>query len=139
MIGCFSGGSTLAPPTLPIAQYQVGDKMKQTIPPKSFWTSQFNQPESKFVKINLTVPEDGVFGIYGRRGAAPSIAQFDFFDIIDGRTLNSRVKRSTKVSFSKQKAKKLQTKWFCQCIIHKNVFVCFGFLRRFNTSLGQST
>ncbi|XP_053400283.1 teneurin-m-like isoform X5 [Mercenaria mercenaria] len=89
-------GSTLAPPSLPIAQYQVGDKMEQTIPPKAFWTSQFNQPDSKFVKINLTVPDDGIFGIYGRRGASPSIAQFDFFDIIDGRTLSSRVKRSPK-------------------------------------------
>lgn len=90
-------GSTLAPPTLPVAQYQVGDKTTQMIPPKSFWTSQFNQPDSKFVKFNLTVQDNGVFGIYGRRGASPSIAQFDFFDIVDGRTLSSRVKRSAKV------------------------------------------
>lgn len=90
-------GSTLSPPISAIAQFQVGERTQPTIPPKSFWQSKFTQSHPQFVKFNLTIDSDGVLGVYGRRGVTPSVAQFDFFEVVDGRTLSARSKRAVKV------------------------------------------
>lgn len=79
-------------------EIKIGESTQTTIEPKSFWQSQFTQSESKFVKFNLSIDSDAVLGVYGRRGVAPSVAQFDFFEVVDGRTLAARSKRSTQVS-----------------------------------------
>lgn len=97
----FFPGSTFTPPTSPVAQLQIGETTLPTIPPKSFWRSKFTQDESKFVKFNMSIEDDAVLGVYGRRGVAPSVAQFDFFEVVDGRTLSARSKRSTKVGNSR--------------------------------------
>lgn len=49
----------------------------------------------------MSIEDDAVLGVYGRRGVAPSVAQFDFFEVVDGRTLSARSKRSTKVGNSR--------------------------------------
>jgi len=96
----FISGITNSPPTSSIVQFQVGERTQPTIPPKSFWQSQFTQEQPKFVKFNLSIDNDAVLGVYGRRGVAPSVAQFDFFEVIDGRTLSGRSKRAAKVGNS---------------------------------------
>ncbi|KAH3713533.1 hypothetical protein DPMN_073325, partial [Dreissena polymorpha] len=107
-------GSTFSPPTsFAVVQYQIGDQSELTIAPGSFWQSKFNQAEPKFVKFNVTLPSSGVLGVYGRRGLPPTIAQFDFFEVIDGRTLTTRTKRQAKDTLDTAITKYLETGvWF---------------------------
>ncbi|XP_056012592.1 teneurin-m-like isoform X8 [Ostrea edulis] len=73
-----------------------------TIPPLTLWQTYFNQMDSSFVKFDFTIPNSARLAIYGRRNFAPTIAQFDFYQIYDGstikepslQTMRNRYKRS---------------------------------------------
>ncbi|XP_063415376.1 teneurin-m-like isoform X2 [Mytilus trossulus] len=84
-------GSTVGP-----TYFLVGDpNVKHQIPPKSFWMLKFNQDKDKRVKFNFSIPSSAILGVYGRRGIAPSIVQYDFFEVLDGSTIPMRKTRST--------------------------------------------
>ena len=65
------------------------------IPPKSFWLTKFHQTTDKRVKFNFSIQNSAILGVYGRRELAPSIVQYDFFEVIDGSTIPMRNARST--------------------------------------------
>lgn len=84
-------GSTVGP-----TYFLVGDpNVKHQIPPKSFWMLKFNQDTDKRVKFNFSIPSSAILGVYGRRGIAPSIVQYDFFEVLDGSTIPMRKTRSS--------------------------------------------
>jgi hypothetical protein len=51
--------------------------------PKSFWLTKFHQTTDKRVKFNFSIQNSAMLGIYGRRELAPSIVQYDFFEVIE--------------------------------------------------------
>ncbi|KAK3582840.1 hypothetical protein CHS0354_039985 [Potamilus streckersoni] len=85
--------TTTASPTLPTL-FMAGEQQEQKIPAKSFWKTQFIQTNATYVKFNFSIPKNAIIGVYLRRAAQPTIAQFDFFEVMDGRTIDGRAKRA---------------------------------------------
>ncbi|CAE1311576.1 Teneurin-a,Teneurin-4,Teneurin-m,Tenascin [Acanthosepion pharaonis] len=69
----------------------LGQLQQMKIPPKSFWQSKYKQTDPGFVKLNFTIPDNAVLGVYGRKNLPPTHVQFEFFEIFSGSRL---VKRS---------------------------------------------
>ncbi|XP_029639322.1 teneurin-m isoform X3 [Octopus sinensis] len=87
--GSRGSSSTTALPSPSIVH--LGQLQQLKIPPKSFWQSKFEQLDPGFIKINFTIPDHAVLGIYGRKNLPPTHVQFEFFEIFSGSRL---VKRS---------------------------------------------
>ncbi|ESP00102.1 hypothetical protein LOTGIDRAFT_91191, partial [Lottia gigantea] len=73
---------------------KLGQTIKYEIPPKSFWTTRLSKDKDGYLKLNFTLSDSAVLGVYGRRSVSPSHAQFDFFKVFDGKRIQGRQKRS---------------------------------------------
>lgn len=64
-----------------------------TIPPYSFWNSEFRNKQPAFLTLNFTLPWGANFAVYGRRNVAPSVTQYDFVEFIKGGRVDHRLRR----------------------------------------------
>eukprot|EP00075_Anas_platyrhynchos_P035238 XP_027324491.1 teneurin-2 isoform X12 [Anas platyrhynchos] len=64
---------------------EVGRKVTQEVPPGVFWRSQIHISQPQFLKFNISLGKDALFGVYIRRGLPPSHAQYDFMERLDGK------------------------------------------------------
>ncbi|XP_023791931.1 teneurin-2-like [Cyanistes caeruleus] len=55
---------------------EVGHRVTQEVPPGVFWRSQIHISQPQFLKFNISLGKDALFGVYIRRGLPPSHAQF---------------------------------------------------------------
>lgn len=87
-------------PTVPNAPvfFRVGERQHQIIPPKAFWHTQFSQKDPAFVKFNFSISSSAILGVYGRKSVPPTLVQFEFFEVVEGKTIPSRSRRSAGVS-----------------------------------------
>ncbi|KAJ7409798.1 Teneurin-2 [Willisornis vidua] len=54
---------------------EVGHRVTQEVPPGVFWRSQIHISQPQFLKFNISLGKDALFGVYIRRGLPPSHAQ----------------------------------------------------------------
>ncbi|XP_012884111.1 PREDICTED: teneurin-2 isoform X3 [Dipodomys ordii] len=64
---------------------EVGRRATQEVPPGVFWRSQLHLSQPQFLKFNISLGKDALFGVYIRRGLPPSHAQYDFMERLDGK------------------------------------------------------
>ncbi|KAM8994203.1 teneurin-2 isoform 5-T5 [Ara ararauna] len=64
---------------------EVGRRVTQEVPPGVFWRSQIHITQPQFLKFNISLGKDALFGVYIRRGLPPSHAQYDFMERLDGK------------------------------------------------------
>uniref|UniRef100_A0A2I3LIA4 Teneurin-2 n=1 Tax=Papio anubis TaxID=9555 RepID=A0A2I3LIA4_PAPAN len=64
---------------------EVGRRVTQEVPPGVFWRSQIHISQPQFLKFNISLGKDALFGVYIRRGLPPSHAQYDFMERLDGK------------------------------------------------------
>ncbi|KAM4826765.1 LOW QUALITY PROTEIN: teneurin-2 [Thomomys bottae] len=64
---------------------EVGRRVTQEVPPGVFWRSQIHLSQPQFLKFNISLGKDALFGVYIRRGLPPSHAQYDFMERLDGK------------------------------------------------------
>uniref|UniRef100_A0A672JS44 Teneurin-2 n=1 Tax=Salarias fasciatus TaxID=181472 RepID=A0A672JS44_SALFA len=79
----------LHPPTpLPFidtGSIEVGRRVTQEVPPGVFWRSLLHLSQPQFLKFNISLGKDALFGVYIRKGLPPSHAQYDYMERLDGK------------------------------------------------------
>ncbi|XP_043925520.1 teneurin-2 isoform X2 [Protopterus annectens] len=66
-------------------EIEVSRRLTQEVPPGVFWRSQLHIMQPHFLKFNISLGKDALFGVYIRRGLPPSHAQYDFMERLDGK------------------------------------------------------
>uniref|UniRef100_A0AAR2JX92 Teneurin-2 n=1 Tax=Pygocentrus nattereri TaxID=42514 RepID=A0AAR2JX92_PYGNA len=64
---------------------EVGRRVTQEVPPGVFWRSLLHLSQPQFLKFNISLGKDAVFGVYIRKGLPPSHAQYDYMERLDGK------------------------------------------------------
>uniref|UniRef100_A0A673WCY5 Teneurin transmembrane protein 2 n=1 Tax=Salmo trutta TaxID=8032 RepID=A0A673WCY5_SALTR len=64
---------------------EVGRRVSQEIPPGMFWRSLLHLAQPQFLKFNISLGKDALFGVYIRKGLPPSHAQYDYMERLDGK------------------------------------------------------
>uniref|UniRef100_A0A4W5JL25 EGF-like domain-containing protein n=1 Tax=Hucho hucho TaxID=62062 RepID=A0A4W5JL25_9TELE len=64
---------------------EVGRRVSQEIPPGVFWRSLLHLAQPQFLKFNISLGKDALFGVYIRKGLPPSHAQYDYMERLDGK------------------------------------------------------
>ncbi|XP_071002454.1 teneurin-2-like, partial [Oncorhynchus clarkii lewisi] len=64
---------------------EVGRRLSQEIPPGVFWRSLLHLAQPQFLKFNISLGKDALFGVYIRKGLPPSHAQYDYMERLDGK------------------------------------------------------
>uniref|UniRef100_G3Q3K1 Teneurin transmembrane protein 2 n=1 Tax=Gasterosteus aculeatus aculeatus TaxID=481459 RepID=G3Q3K1_GASAC len=64
---------------------EVGRRVTQEIPPGVFWRSLLHLGQPQFLKFNISLGKDALFGVYIRKGLPPSHAQYDYMERLDGK------------------------------------------------------
>lgn len=54
---------------------EVGRRVTQEVPPGVFWRSLMHLSQPQFLKFNISLGKDALFGVYIRKGLPPSHAQ----------------------------------------------------------------
>lgn len=54
---------------------EVGRRATQDVPPGVFWRSLLYLSQPQFLKFNISLGKDALFGVYIRKGLPPSHAQ----------------------------------------------------------------
>uniref|UniRef100_A0A8C9Q9Y5 Teneurin-2 n=1 Tax=Spermophilus dauricus TaxID=99837 RepID=A0A8C9Q9Y5_SPEDA len=72
---------------------EVGRRVTQEVPPGVFWRSQIHISQPQFLKFNISLGKDALFGVYIRRGLPPSHAQV-WLLLQDGKQNYSHMKHS---------------------------------------------
>ncbi len=54
---------------------EVGRRVTQEVPPGVFWRSLLHLSLPQFLKFNISLGKDALFGVYIRKGLPPSHAQ----------------------------------------------------------------
>ncbi|KAI0242387.1 Teneurin-3 [Lamellibrachia satsuma] len=68
--------------------YKLGEPATYEVPPGGFWRNQFNIVHSQFIKVNVTLPP-AIIAVYARRSVPPTHAQYDFYEVLDGKRIIS--------------------------------------------------
>uniref|UniRef100_A0A672SDM2 Teneurin transmembrane protein 2 n=1 Tax=Sinocyclocheilus grahami TaxID=75366 RepID=A0A672SDM2_SINGR len=63
----------------------VGRRVTQEVPPGVFWRSLMHLSQPQFLKFNISLGKDALFGVYIRKGLPPSHAQYDYMERLDGK------------------------------------------------------
>ncbi|XP_047440563.1 teneurin-2 isoform X4 [Mugil cephalus] len=63
----------------------VGRRVTQEVPPGVFWRSLLHLSQPQFLKFNISLGKDALFGVYIRKGLPPSHAQYDYMERLDGK------------------------------------------------------
>uniref|UniRef100_A0A673WTU2 Teneurin-2 n=1 Tax=Salmo trutta TaxID=8032 RepID=A0A673WTU2_SALTR len=66
-------------------ELEVGRRVSQDIPPGVFWRSLLHLRQPLFLKFNISLGKDALFGVYIRKGLPPSHAQYDYMERLDGK------------------------------------------------------
>uniref|UniRef100_A0A3B3R151 Teneurin-2 n=1 Tax=Paramormyrops kingsleyae TaxID=1676925 RepID=A0A3B3R151_9TELE len=66
-------------------ELELGRRVTQEVPPGMFWRSLLHITQAQFLKFNITLGKDALFGVYIRKGLPPSHAQYDYMERLDGR------------------------------------------------------
>ncbi|TSL04381.1 Teneurin-2 [Bagarius yarrelli] len=61
--------------TVPSGGREVGRRVSQEVPPGVFWRSLLHLRQAHFLKFNISLGKDALFGVYMRKGLPPSHAQ----------------------------------------------------------------
>ncbi|KAL0973834.1 hypothetical protein UPYG_G00211800 [Umbra pygmaea] len=64
---------------------EVGRRVTQDVPPGVFWRSLLHLVQPQFLKFNISLGKDALFGVYIRKGLPPSHAQYDYMERLDGK------------------------------------------------------
>ncbi|XP_014849252.1 PREDICTED: teneurin-2-like isoform X3 [Poecilia mexicana] len=64
---------------------EVGRRVTQDVPPGVFWRSLLYLSQPQFLKFNISLGKDALFGVYIRKGLPPSHAQYDYMERLDGK------------------------------------------------------
>ncbi|XP_030636941.1 teneurin-2 isoform X2 [Chanos chanos] len=64
---------------------EIGRRVSQDVPPGVFWRSLLHLREPQFLKFNISLGKDALFGVYMRKGLPPSHAQYDYMERLDGK------------------------------------------------------
>ncbi|XP_053229175.1 teneurin-1 isoform X4 [Podarcis raffonei] len=68
-------------------EIEIGVQVFQAILPGLFWRFQIMIHHPMYLKFNVSLAKDSLFGIYGRRNIPPTHTQFDFVKLMDGKQL----------------------------------------------------
>ncbi|XP_011500847.1 PREDICTED: teneurin-a isoform X2 [Ceratosolen solmsi marchali] len=79
------------PAVLELHSYNVAHSA--VIPAYHFWNTEFTNKQPAFIRLNLTLPWNANFAVYGRRNVAPSVTQYDFVEFVKAGRLDHRLKR----------------------------------------------
>uniref|UniRef100_A0AAQ4QAD9 Teneurin transmembrane protein 2 n=1 Tax=Gasterosteus aculeatus aculeatus TaxID=481459 RepID=A0AAQ4QAD9_GASAC len=71
--------------TIDTGNIEVGRRVTQEIPPGVFWRSLLHLGQPQFLKFNISLGKDALFGVYIRKGLPPSHAQYDYMERLDGK------------------------------------------------------
>ncbi|KAK3555190.1 hypothetical protein QTP86_010028 [Hemibagrus guttatus] len=66
-------------------ELEVGRRVSQEVPPGVFWRSLLHLRQAHFLKFNISLGKDALFGVYMRKGLPPSHAQYDYMERLDGK------------------------------------------------------
>ncbi|XP_077122094.1 teneurin-2-like isoform X2 [Ranitomeya variabilis] len=66
-------------------EVEIGRRITQEVPAGVFWRSHIDVTQPQFLKFNISLGKDALFGVYIRRGLPPSHAQYDFMERLDGK------------------------------------------------------
>ncbi|XP_073445585.1 teneurin-2 isoform X2 [Dendrobates tinctorius] len=66
-------------------EVEIGRRITQEVPAGVFWRSHIHVTQPQFLKFNISLGKDALFGVYIRRGLPPSHAQYDFMERLDGK------------------------------------------------------
>ncbi|XP_066954350.1 teneurin-m-like isoform X2 [Macrobrachium rosenbergii] len=106
---------TIPPDGTTFKMMELGERLRQEIPPYGYWNMQFYQTESAYVKFDVSIPRGSSIGIYGRRNALPTHTSYDFLQVLNGyKTSSGRTTRSPKAPSQPQTLTKYleQGHWF---------------------------
>ncbi|XP_074068570.1 teneurin-2 isoform X4 [Macrotis lagotis] len=85
LLAYFIGPWTPKNSSIDSGEAEVGRRVTQEVPPGVFWRSQIHISQPQFLKFNISLGKDALFGVYIRRGLPPSHAQYDFMERLDGK------------------------------------------------------
>uniref|UniRef100_A0A3Q3WJ75 Uncharacterized protein n=1 Tax=Mola mola TaxID=94237 RepID=A0A3Q3WJ75_MOLML len=71
--------------SIDIGSVEVGKRVTQDVPPGVFWRSLLQLSLPQFLKFNISLGKDALFGVYIRKGLPPSHAQYDYMERLDGK------------------------------------------------------
>ncbi|XP_067852200.1 teneurin-2 [Heptranchias perlo] len=71
--------------SIDLGDVDIGRRVSQEVPPGMFWRSQLYIDRPQFVKFNVSLGKDALFGLYIRKGLCPSHTQYDFMERLDGK------------------------------------------------------
>lgn len=92
---------TIPPDGTTFNMMELGQQLKDVIPPYGYWNMQFYQSESAYVKFEVSIPRGSSIGVYGRRNALPTHTSYDFLQVLSGfKTGPSRSTRAGQVIVS---------------------------------------
>ncbi|TRY60518.1 hypothetical protein DNTS_011823 [Danionella cerebrum] len=66
-------------------ELELGQRVSQDVPPGIFWRALLHLHQPHFLKFNISLGKDALFGVYMRKGLPPSHAQYDFMERLDGK------------------------------------------------------
>uniref|UniRef100_A0A8C2ELF3 Si:ch211-12m10.1 n=1 Tax=Cyprinus carpio TaxID=7962 RepID=A0A8C2ELF3_CYPCA len=66
-------------------ELELGQRVSQDVPPGVFWRSLLHLRQPHFLKFNISLGKDALFGVYMRKGLPPSHAQYDYMERLDGK------------------------------------------------------
>lgn len=61
--------------SIDIGEVEIGRRITREVPAGVFWRSHLHVVQPQFLKFNISLGKDALFGVYIRRGLPPSHAQ----------------------------------------------------------------
>uniref|UniRef100_A0A671NYU8 Teneurin-2 n=1 Tax=Sinocyclocheilus anshuiensis TaxID=1608454 RepID=A0A671NYU8_9TELE len=71
--------------SIDMGSLEVGRRVTQEVPAGVFWRSLMHLSQPQFLKFNISLGKDALFGVYIRKGLPPSHAQYDYMERLDGK------------------------------------------------------
>uniref|UniRef100_A0A4W4GLQ1 Teneurin-2 n=1 Tax=Electrophorus electricus TaxID=8005 RepID=A0A4W4GLQ1_ELEEL len=85
LLSYFIGPWLLRNSSINSGELEVGRRVSQEVPPGVFWRSLLHLRQPHFLKFNISLGKDALFGVYMRKGLPPSHAQYDYMERLDGK------------------------------------------------------
>jgi len=75
LLASASGPWVLKNSSINSGELELGQRVSQDVPPGVFWRSLLHLRQPHFLKFNISLGKDALFGVYMRKGLPPSHAQ----------------------------------------------------------------
>uniref|UniRef100_A0A8C1LWJ6 Teneurin-2 n=1 Tax=Cyprinus carpio TaxID=7962 RepID=A0A8C1LWJ6_CYPCA len=85
LLASISGPWVLKNSSINSGELELGQRVSQDVPPGVFWRSLLHLRQPHFLKFNISLGKDALFGVYMRKGLPPSHAQYDYMERLDGK------------------------------------------------------